>query len=54
MGDGGGDRTETVAALPRITRMRQRRFRLETIAQLVGADPPPTNQPPPQLLIGTG
>jgi len=55
MHDGGGDRTETVAALPRIiTRLRQRGFRLVTIAQLVGADPPPTNQPPPRPLIGTG
>ena len=53
--DGGGDRTETVAALPRIiTRLRQRGFRLVTIARLAGADPPPTNQPPPQPLIGTG
>jgi hypothetical protein len=33
MRDGGGDRSETVAALPRITRLRRRGFRLVTIAQ---------------------
>ena len=53
MHDGGGDRTETVAALPRIiTRLRQRGFRLVTVAQLVAADPPPTNQRLPQPLSG--
>ena len=53
MHDGGGDRTETTAALPRIiTRLRQRGFRLVTVAQLIAADPPPTNQPPPHPLSG--
>jgi peptidoglycan-N-acetylglucosamine deacetylase len=53
MHDGGGDRSETVAALPRIiTRLRQRGFRLVTISQLVADDPPPKNQPPPHSLAG--
>jgi peptidoglycan/xylan/chitin deacetylase (PgdA/CDA1 family) len=53
MHDGGGDRSETVAALPRIiARLRQRGFRLVTISQLVADDPPPRNQPPPRPLSG--
>ena len=53
MHDGGGDRTETVAALPRIiTRLRQRGFQLVTVSQLIADDPPPTNQPPPHPLSG--
>jgi peptidoglycan/xylan/chitin deacetylase (PgdA/CDA1 family) len=53
MHDGGGDRSETVAALPRIiTRLRQRGFRLVTISQLLADDPPPKNQPPPHSLAG--
>jgi peptidoglycan-N-acetylglucosamine deacetylase len=55
MHDGGGDRSQTVAALPRvITRLRQRGFRLMTLSQLVAADPPPTHQPPPTPLSGIG
>ena len=55
MHDGGGDRSETVAALPRIVaRLRQRGFRLVTLSQLVAADPPPRNQPPPTPLSGIG
>jgi peptidoglycan-N-acetylglucosamine deacetylase len=51
--DGGGDRSETVAALPRIIeRLRQRGFRLVTVSQLVTDDPPPTHQPPPHPLSG--
>ncbi len=53
MHDGGGDRTETTAALPRIImRLRERGFQLVTVAQLIAADPPPTNQPPPHSLSG--
>jgi peptidoglycan-N-acetylglucosamine deacetylase len=53
MHDGGGDRSETVAALPRIiARLRQRGFRLVTISQLVTDDPPPARQPPPRPLAG--
>lgn len=53
MHDGGGDRSETVAALPRIiVRLRQRGFRLVTVSQLIADDPPPANQPPPHPLSG--
>ena len=53
MHDGGGDRSETVAALPRIiVRLRQRGFRLVTVAQLVADDPPSANQPAPHSLSG--
>ena len=55
MHDGGGDRSETVAALPHvIARLRQRGFRLVTLSQLVAADPPPSHQPPPTPLSGIG
>jgi peptidoglycan/xylan/chitin deacetylase (PgdA/CDA1 family) len=51
MHDGGGDRSETVAALPRIiTRLRQRGFKLVTVSHLLGDDPPPRDQPPPTPL----
>ncbi|HUO75124.1 MAG TPA: polysaccharide deacetylase family protein [Solirubrobacteraceae bacterium] len=51
MHDGGGDRSETVAALPRIIlRLRQRGFRLVTISQLIADDPPPAHQRPPHPL----
>ncbi len=53
MHDGGGDRSETVAALPRIiTRLRQRHFKLVTVSQLVKDDPPPRHQPAPHSLSG--
>ena len=53
MHDGGGDRSQTVAALPRIiVRLRQRGFRLVTVSQLIADDPPPANQPPPTPLSG--
>jgi peptidoglycan/xylan/chitin deacetylase (PgdA/CDA1 family) len=53
MHDGGGDRSETAAALPRIIRrLRQRGFHLVTIPQLVRDDPPPANQSPPRSLSG--
>jgi peptidoglycan/xylan/chitin deacetylase (PgdA/CDA1 family) len=55
MHDGGGDRSETVAALPRIIlRLRQRGFRLVTVSQLIADDPPPVGQPPPLPLSGRG
>ena len=55
MHDGGGDRSQTVAALPRIIlRLRQRGFRLVSIPQLISDDPPPHGQAPPQPLSGTG
>ncbi len=53
MHDGGGDRTETVAALPRIiARVCQHGFRLVTVSQLVADDPPPISQPQLQPLSG--
>jgi peptidoglycan-N-acetylglucosamine deacetylase len=53
MHDGGGDRSETVAALPRIiVRLRQRGFRMVTVSQLIADDPPASNQPPPHPLSG--
>ena len=53
MHDGGGDRSQTVAALPRIiTRLRQRGFHLVTISKLLADDPPPKGQPPPHSLAG--
>lgn len=53
MHDGGGDRSETVAALPRIiTRLRQRGFRLVTVSQLLKDNPPPHHQPAPHSLSG--
>lgn len=55
MHDGGGDRAETVAALPRIIkRLRQRGFQLVSVARLVADDPPPRGQPPPHELSGPG
>jgi peptidoglycan-N-acetylglucosamine deacetylase len=53
MHDGGGDRSQTAAALPRIIkRLRQRGYRLVTISRLIADDPPPRHQPPPQPLSG--
>jgi peptidoglycan-N-acetylglucosamine deacetylase len=55
MHDGGGDRSETVAALPQIIRgLRKRGYHLMTVSQLVAADPPPHHQPAPQPLSGLG
>jgi len=53
MHDGGGDRSHTVAALPRIiARLRERGYRLVTVPQLLHDDPPPHGQPPPTPLSG--
>jgi peptidoglycan-N-acetylglucosamine deacetylase len=55
MHDGGGDRSETVAALPRIiAAIRRHGYRLVTVSQLVADDPPPRHQPAPQPLSGLG
>ena len=52
--DGGGDRSQTLAALPRIVRkLRARGFRLVTVPQLLADDPPPRLQGPPPNLAGT-
>jgi peptidoglycan/xylan/chitin deacetylase (PgdA/CDA1 family) len=51
MHDGGGNRAQTVAALPQIiTRLRARGYRLVTVPELLIKDPPPVGLPlPPQL-----
>jgi peptidoglycan/xylan/chitin deacetylase (PgdA/CDA1 family) len=51
--DGGGDRSQTVAALPVIIReLRARDYTLVTIPQLLKDDPPPPGQPIPHSLAG--
>jgi len=53
MHDGGGPRDETVAAVPKIVhRLRLKGYRMVTVPQLLAADPPPRNQPPPHSLSG--
>jgi peptidoglycan/xylan/chitin deacetylase (PgdA/CDA1 family) len=51
--DGGGNRSQTLAALPRvIARLRQRGYRLVTVPKLLEDDPPSAKQSPPQPLAG--
>jgi len=53
MHDGGGDRSQTVAALPTIIRrLRARGLTPVSIPQLLQDDPPPHHQPPPPNLAG--
>ena len=53
MHDGGGIRTQTIAALPRIIRaLRARGLRPVTVPQLLLDDPPPRGQPLPPGLSG--
>jgi peptidoglycan-N-acetylglucosamine deacetylase len=53
MHDAGGDRTQTIAALPAIiTKLRARGFRLVTVPQLLAEDPPAAGQPLPSNLSG--
>ena len=53
MHDAGGDRAQTIAALPRIIRkMRARGYRLVTVPQLLHDDPPPREQPRPAVGAG--
>ncbi|MGO9789582.1 MAG: polysaccharide deacetylase family protein [Solirubrobacteraceae bacterium] len=55
MHDAGGDRTQTIAALPLIVHaLRKRGYRLVTIPQLVLDDPPLRPQPLPTNLAGNG
>ncbi len=50
MHDGGGDRSQTVAALPQIIRgLRRRHYDLVTIDRLLALDPPPHHQRLPGL-----
>jgi peptidoglycan/xylan/chitin deacetylase (PgdA/CDA1 family) len=51
--DGGGIRTQTIAALPYIIRgLRMRGYRPVTVPQLLLDDPPPAGQPLPPSLAG--
>jgi peptidoglycan-N-acetylglucosamine deacetylase len=51
--DGGGQRSQTVAALPKIIRMlRHNHLHLVTVPRLILDDPPPRNQPKPRSLSG--
>jgi peptidoglycan/xylan/chitin deacetylase (PgdA/CDA1 family) len=53
MHDGGGDRSQTVAALPKIIRkLRARGYKLVTVERLLRDDPPPRLQGPPPNLAG--
>jgi peptidoglycan-N-acetylglucosamine deacetylase len=48
MHDGGGDRSQTLAALPQIIKgLRAKGFKLVTVPDLVFSDPPPRNQAKP-------
>jgi len=53
MHDGGGDRSETVAALPQlINGLRKRGYQLVTVPELAKLDPPPRHQHFPTGLFG--
>jgi peptidoglycan-N-acetylglucosamine deacetylase len=53
MHDAGGDRTETIAALPKIIHdLRARGFHLVTVPELLLDDPPPAGEPLPPSLAG--
>jgi peptidoglycan/xylan/chitin deacetylase (PgdA/CDA1 family) len=53
MHDAGGERAQTIAALPTIIRdLRRRGFHLVTVPQLLIDDPPPPGQPLPPSLSG--
>lgn len=53
MHDAGGDRTQTIAALPQIVAgLRARGYRLVTVPRLLLDDPPPAGQPLPPNLSG--
>ena len=53
MHDGGGDRSQTIAALPEIIHaLRHRGYRLVTVPQLLADDPAPHGQPLPPSLSG--
>lgn len=55
MHDGGGQRSQTVAALPRIIEgLKRRGFHPVTVPRLVADDPPLRGQPPPHSLAGLG
>lgn len=48
--DGGGDRTQTVQAIPKIVgRLRARHYHFVTVRRLLLDDPPPAGRPLPKL-----
>lgn len=48
--DGGGDRSQTVAALPAMIKaLRRRHYQLVTVPELLRSDPPPRHQQLPHL-----
>jgi peptidoglycan/xylan/chitin deacetylase (PgdA/CDA1 family) len=48
--DGGGDRSQTVAAIPKIVkRLRAKHYHLVTLPRLLADDPPPDGRRPPKL-----
>jgi peptidoglycan/xylan/chitin deacetylase (PgdA/CDA1 family) len=50
MHDGGGDRSQTVAALPAIVNgLRKRHYGLVSLPRLLSLDPPPRGRRPPRL-----
>jgi peptidoglycan-N-acetylglucosamine deacetylase len=52
MHDGGGDRTQTIAAIPKIVkRLRAKHYRFVTVPQLMRDDPPPAGRRAPQVRI---
>jgi peptidoglycan/xylan/chitin deacetylase (PgdA/CDA1 family) len=53
MHDGGGDRSQTVAAVPRIVhKLRRRGYRVVSVPRLLADDPPPRHQGPPPNMAG--
>ena len=53
MHDGGGDRSQTVAAVPLIiSNLRRRGYRIVSVPRLLADDPPPRGQGPPPNLAG--
>jgi peptidoglycan-N-acetylglucosamine deacetylase len=53
MHDGGGDRSQTLAAVPQVIKgLRARGFKLVTVPELVFSDPPPRDQPRPDEAAG--
>lgn len=53
MHDAGGDRSQTVAAIPKIVRiLRRRGYQFVTVPQLLLQSPPPLQQPRPPAGIG--
>jgi peptidoglycan/xylan/chitin deacetylase (PgdA/CDA1 family) len=51
--DGGGNRSQTIAALPFIlAKLKERHFHIVTVTRLLRDDPPRHGQPPPRSLSG--